>query len=237
MWSAASTEALVLSIRVSLVTTVIMMLIGTPIAYWMVRRRSILPRLAESMLSLPLVIPPVVTGYCLLVLLSPRGPLGKWLEAIGVEVTFDWKGAVIAAAVMAFPLFLVVAKVAFQRCDRQLEEAARTLNAGPLRVFLTITLPLAAPGLLAAAAVSFARAFGEFGATIMLAGNIPGRTQTVSQAIYTDLMAGRQQTAWGLVLVSIAVGIAAMIASQLLITRGPVARRQEVAKCLNSISQ
>ncbi|KKL05211.1 hypothetical protein LCGC14_2608340, partial [marine sediment metagenome] len=110
MWTAASTEALQLSIRVSLVTTAIIMLAGTPVAFWMVRRRGVAPRLAESMLALPLVVPPVVTGYCLLVILSPKGLLGRWLEAVGLSVTFNWKGAVIAAAVMAFPLFLVVAK-------------------------------------------------------------------------------------------------------------------------------
>ncbi len=231
MWSQASTEALILSIKVSLVTMVIMVLVGTPIAFWMVRRRGVLLRLAESMLSLPLVVPPVVTGYCLLVLFSPKGILGKWLEAIGMPVTFNWKGAVVAAGVMAFPLFLAVAKVAFERCDRELEEAAKTLNAGPLRVMFTITLPLAAPGLLAAAAVSFARAFGEFGATIMLAGNIPGQTQTVSQAIFTDLMAGKDQSALGLVLITIVVGITAMIVSQLLIRRStnPGDRRQRSA--------
>ncbi len=228
MWTAASTEALQLSIRVSLVTTAIIMLAGTPIAFWMVRRRGVGPRLAESLLALPLVIPPVATGYCLLVILSPKGLLGRWLEVVGMPMIFDWKGAVVAAAVMAFPIFLVVAKVAFQKCDSRYEEAARTLNAGPMRVFFTITLPIAMPGLLAAAAVTFARAFGEFGATIMLAGNIPGRTQTVSQAIYTDLMAGREQAAWGLVWVSIAVGMAAMIISQLLIGRSDRAgdRRQ-----------
>ncbi len=231
MWSQASTEALILSIKVSLVTMVIMVLVGTPIAFWMVRRRGVLLRLAESMLALPLVVPPVVTGYCLLVLFSPKGILGKWLEAIGMPVIFNWKGAVVAAGVMAFPLFLAVAKVAFERCDRDIEEAAKTLNAGPLRVLFTITLPLAAPGLLAAAAVSFARAFGEFGATIMLAGNIPGQTQTVSQAIFTDLMAGKDQSALGLVLITIVVGIVAMIVSQLLIRRSAITgdRRQRSA--------
>lgn len=221
MWTAASTEALRLSIRVSLVATAVIAIVGTPIAFWMVRRRGVGLRLAESVLSLPLVVPPVVVGYGLLVILSPKSLLGRWLEAAGIPITFDWKGAVIAAAVMAFPLFLVVAKVAFQRCDKDLEEAARTLNASPLRVFLTITLPIAMPGLLAAAAVAFARAFGEFGATIMLVGNIPGQTQTISQAIYTDLMAGREQSAWGLVWISIAVGMAAMTVSQLLIGRRP----------------
>jgi len=219
MWTEASTEALRLSILVSTVTTVVLVLVGTPVAFWLARHRGAGPRLVESALSLPLVVPPVVTGYCLLLLLSPAGPVGKVLATMGVRIAFDWKGAVLAAFAMALPIFLAVAMTAFQRCDRALEDAARTLNAGRLRAFATVTLPLAAPGLLAAAAVSFARAFGEFGATIMLAGNIPGQTQTVSQAVYTDLMAGRDSAAWGLVLVSVAVGIAAMIASQLLIAR------------------
>lgn len=219
MWTEASTEALRLSILVSTVTTIVLVIVGTPVAFWLARHRRVGPRLVESALSLPLVVPPVVTGYCLLLLLSPAGPLGKLLATMGVRIAFDWKGAVLAAFAMALPIFLVVAKTAFQRCDPALEAAARTLNAGRLRVFATVTLPLAAPGLLAAAAVSFARAFGEFGATIMLAGNIPGRTQTVSQGVYTDLMAGRDSAAWGLVLVSVAVGIVAMVASQLLIAR------------------
>lgn len=205
-----------LSIRVSLAATLAIVLVGTLIAFWMVRKRSLAARAVESLLSLPLVIPPVVTGYCLLVVLNPTGLIGRWLEKIGITVTFNWYGAVVAAVVMALPLFLVIAKVAFQKCDERLEQAARMLNAGRLRVFFTITLPIAMPGLLAAAAVAFARAFGEFGATIMLAGNIPGQTQTVSQAIYTDLMAGREQAGWGLVMVSVAVGIAAMVTSQLL---------------------
>jgi len=219
MWTEASTEALRLSVLVSTVTTIVLILIGTPVAFWLARHNGVLPRLVESALSLPLVVPPVVTGYCLLLLLSPAGPLGSVLADMGIRVAFDWKGAVLAAFAMALPIFLAVAKTAFQRCDPALEDAARTLNAGRLRAFATVTLPLAAPGLLAAAAVSFARAFGEFGATIMLAGNVPGHTQTVSQGIYTDLMAGRDSAAWGLVLVSVAVGITAMVASQLLIAR------------------
>jgi len=219
MWTEASTEALRVSILVSAVTSAILVVVGTPVAFWLARRGGVVARAIESLLSLPLVVPPVVTGYCLLLLLSPAGPIGKALAKMGIHVAFDWKGAVLAAVAMALPIFLAVAKTAFQRCDPALEAAARTLNAGRLRVFTTVTLPLAAPGLLAAAAVSFARAFGEFGATIMLAGNIPGRTQTVSQGIYTDLMAGRDNAAWGLVLVSVAVGIAAIVASQLLIAR------------------
>lgn len=216
MWSAASTEALKLSVVVAVAATVAIVLAGVPISLWLVRRRGAGVRLLDAVLALPLVVPPVVTGYCLLLILGPRGPLGRVLEAIGVRFVFDWKGAVVAAGVMAMPLFLVTAKVAFQRCSKDLEDAARTLNAGPLRVFFTITLPLAGPGLLAAAAVAFARAFGEFGATMMLAGNIPGQTRTVPQAIYTDLIAQKDSAALALILVSVAVGIASMVASQML---------------------
>ncbi|MHC4718735.1 MAG: ABC transporter permease subunit [Planctomycetota bacterium] len=131
----------------------------------------------------------------------------------------DWKGAAVASAAIAFPMFLVIARVAFDRCEKGLEDAAKTLGAGPVRAFLTITLPAALPGLAAASAVAFARAFGEFGATMMLAGNIPGHSRTVPQAIYTHLLAGRSSQAWGLSAVSVAVGIAAMVVSRLLVRR------------------
>ncbi len=216
MWNAASTETLRLSLRVSAVATLAIIVIGSPLALWMARRRTVMSRLSESVLSLPLVVPPVLTGYLLLVILSPRSLVGRWLESIGLRFALDWKGAVVASAALAFPLFLAIARVAFEKCDRKLEDAARTLNARPVRVLFTVTLPLALPGLLAAAAVAFARAFGEFGATMMLAGNIPGQTRTVPQAIYTHLLAGREQRAWGLALVSVFVGVGAMAAAQLL---------------------
>jgi molybdate transport system permease protein len=219
MWDATSAEALQLSIRVSAVATLAIVLVGSPLALWMARRRTVMPRLLESALSLPLVVPPVLTGYVFLMILSPRSLLGHWLESLGLRFALDWKGAVVASAALAFPLFLAVARVAFEKCDRKLEDAARTLNACPGRVLFTVTLPLALPGLLAAAAVAFARAFGEFGATMMLAGNIPGQTRTVPQAIYTHLLAGREKQAWGLALVSVAVGVAAMAIAQLLARR------------------
>ncbi len=216
MWDSTSAETIRLSIRVSAAATLTIVLIGSPLALWMARRRSVMSRLFESVLSLPLVVPPVLTGYFFLVLLSPTSLLGRWLESLGLRFALDWKGAVVASTALAFPLFLAVARVAFEKCDKKLEEAAKTLNACPARVLLTVTLPLALPGLLAAAAVAFARAFGEFGATMMLAGNIPGQTRTVPQAIYTHLLAGREKQAWGLALVSVAVGVGAMVIAQLL---------------------
>lgn len=216
MWDSTSAETLRLSLRVSAAATLTIVLVGSPLALWMARRRSVTSRLLESALSLPLVVPPVLTGYLLLVILSPRSPLGRWLESLGLRFALDWKGAVVASAALAFPLFLAVARVAFEKCDKKLEEAAKTLNASPGRVLFTVTLPLALPGLLAATAVAFARAFGEFGATMMLAGNIPGQTRTVPQAIYTHLLAGRERQAWGLALVSIVVGVGAMAIAQFL---------------------
>ncbi len=219
MWSHASAEALKLSLRVSIAATLLMALIGIPVAFWLARRRSLLSRIVECLVSLPLVIPPVVTGHLLLVVLSPNRFLGRRLDRLGLRFALDWKGAVTAAAVVAFPIFLVIARTAFQRCDSRLEDAARVLNSSRARVLFTITIPIALPGLLAAAAVAFARAFGEFGATMMLAGNIPGQTRTIPQAIYSELLAGREGSAWSLTSVSIAVGVAAMAASQMLIRR------------------
>ncbi len=217
MWDAASTEALKLSVRVSLVATAAVVLIGVPVAFWLARRRGAVSSLIEAFLSLPLVLPPVVMGYFLLVILSPKGFIGRWLDSVGVRFALDWKGAVVASGVLAFPLFLAVARVAFEKSDPRLEEAARTLNAHPIRVLLTITLPPALPGLIAATALAFARAFGEFGATMMLAGSIPGQTRTMPQAIYSQFLAGHQDAALGLALVSIAVGLIAMVMSHLLI--------------------
>ncbi|HUS93399.1 MAG TPA: molybdate ABC transporter permease subunit [Phycisphaerae bacterium] len=228
MWNAASTEALLLSLRVASLATVAILLAGGPLAFWLGRRKRLGPLTCwiEPLLSLPLVIPPVVMGYVLLMALGPASPVGRWLEAIGLRFALDWKGAVLASGVLAFPLFLAVARVAFSHCDRRLEEAARTLNAGPLRVFLTVTLPPAVPGLAAASVLAFARAFGEFGATMMLAGNIAGQTRTVPQAIWSYFQAGREAPAWGLAAVSVAVGAAAMAAS-LVLVRGRAAPGEE----------
>ncbi len=217
MWNTASSEALLLSLRVSFIATLLIAAVGTPVAFILVRHRNVYTRILESLLSLPLVIPPVVTGYLLLIVLSPAGFLGEWLELFGLRFSLNWKGAVITSGALAFPLYLAVAKVAFEKCDKRLEDAAKTLNAGPLKILFTITLPPALFGLVGAGSLAFARAFGEFGATMMLAGNIPGQTRTAPQAIYSHLIAGRYDETWGLVIVSIVIGFSAMIISQLLI--------------------
>ncbi len=219
MWDAASTEALLLSLRVSAVATVVMFVVGCPLALWIARRGGALSGGVEALLSLPLVIPPVVTGGLLLAVLSPAGPLGGQLAKLGLHFSLDWKGAAVSSAVIAFPLFLAIARVAFGKCDKGLEDAAKTLGAGPARAFFTITFPTALPGLAGAAALAFARAFGEFGATMMLAGNIPGQTRTVPQAIYSHLLSGRNSQAWALAAVSVAIGIAAMVVSRVLVRR------------------
>ena len=216
-WNDAASDALRRSLRVSLIATLLMVGAGAPIALWLARRRNSTGAAVEGILSLPLVLPPVVTGYLFLLLFSPQGMLGRTLERFGLRVVLDWKGAVIASAALAFPLFLAVAKVAFSKADPALEAAARTLNASPLRVMAMVTLPPALPGLAAGAVLAFARAFGEFGATMMLAGNIPGQTRTVPQAIFTELVTGQSRAAWGLIAFSVAIGIGAIVGANLLL--------------------
>lgn len=228
MWSPESSEALLLSVRVSAVATVVIFFAVTPLALWLTRRPSGLSYTVELMLSLPLVVPPVVTGYFLLLALGPSTWFGRLLDSAGIRFPLDWKGAVVASGVLSLPLFLAVARAAFQKCDKGLEEAARTLSAGPVKAFFTITFPVALPGLLAAAALTFARAFGEFGATMMLAGNIPGKTRTVPQAIYTNIQAGRGQAALALAVVSVAVGAGAFIAARAFGERQGASRRNRL---------
>ena len=214
MWDSAAIEAMRLSVRISAVSTCVIAIAGTPFALWISRTRNIFSRAIEAFLFLPFVIPPVVTGYLLMLLFSPKYLLGRWMESIGLRFSLDWKGAIVASSVLAFPLFMAVAKAAFEGVDRKLEDAAKMLNANSFRAFFTVTFPLALPGLLAATGLAFARAFGEFGATMMLAGNIPGQTRTVPQAIYSHLLAGREEAASILVLVSIGVGLASMFLAQ-----------------------
>lgn len=172
---------------------------------WLLARRSWRGKiLAETLISLPLVLPPVVTGLLLLKLFGRRGPLGHWLwESFGFEVVFTWKAVVIALAVMSLPMLVRAARAAMEDVNPLLEQQARTLGAGELRVFFTITLPLARRGVLAGSLLAFARALGEFGATIMIAGNIPGKTTTLSVAIYNLVQLGQDHQAWMFAAVSV----------------------------------
>lgn len=171
--------------------------------------------LVETLVALPLVLPPVVTGLVLLKLLGRRGPLGEWLhETWGWDIVFTWRAVVLALAVMSLPLFVRAVRLAFEQVDPLYEQLARTLGAGEWRVFLTITLPLAFRGVLAGSLLAFARALGEFGATMMVAGNIPGQTTTISIAIYQSVQMGEDSHAWMLAGVSAAIAFVAVWASE-----------------------
>ena len=178
---------------------------------WALARRNFRGRLLlDTLVSLPLVMPPVATGLVLLTLFAPFGPIGAVLARAGVEVVFTWKAVVLAMTVMGLPLFVRTVRAGFEQVDHRYEAAAATLGAGPLRVFLTVTLPLARPAVIGGAVLGFARAIGEFGATIMIAGSIPGSTRTLAVAIYSLSEIGRTREAAGLVLVSVAIAFAAL---------------------------
>ena len=165
----------------------------------------------DSLLTLPLVLPPTVLGYYLLVLLGRHGVLGSWLDRIGIRLVFTWQGAVIAATIVAFPLVQKAARAAFVAVDPQLEDAARVLGLREAAVFFRVSLPLAARGITAGALLAFARALGEFGATLMIAGNLPGRTQTLSVGIYAAVQAGNDRTAGIMVAVTAATCVLALL--------------------------
>ena len=193
-------SALTLSIRVAVIATAINALIGIPLAYVLARRRFVGKSLVDLLVTLPLVLPPTVTGYYLIVLLGRRGWLGAPLyAATGWTVAFTWYAAVIAATIMALPLLVRTARAAIESIDRELEKAAYTLGRTEWQTMLEVTLPLARRGLIAGLVLAFARALGEFGATLMLAGNIPGKTATVPLAIYTAVQTGESGDALVLV--------------------------------------
>src|SRR4051812_2306025 len=188
MLTAEEFTALRLSLWVAMWAVVVSLPIGMAIAWGLARRQVFGKTAIETLVNLPLVLPPVVTGYLLLVALGRKGFLGRWLdEWFGLRFVFDWKGAALASAVMAFPLMVRAMRLAFSSVDPRLEQAARTLGAGPWDTFLHVTLPLARSGMIAGAVLAFARGFGEFGATIMIAGSTPGETRTVPLEIYNLL--------------------------------------------------
>lgn len=194
--------ALRLSLQVAVAATALNALVGIPIAYLLARRRFWGKSVVDVLVTLPLVLPPTVVGYYLIVLLGRRGYLGAPLyEATGWTVVFTWYAAVVAATVMALPLLVRTVRAAIESVDRDLERAAYTLGRSELRTVLEVTLPLARNGILAGLVLAFARALGEFGATLMLAGNVPGRTQTVPLSIYTAVQTGESGEALGLVAV------------------------------------
>ncbi len=205
--------------------TVLMALVATALtlppaiaAGWLLARRSFPGKaLVETIVSLPLVLPPVATGLLLLWLFGRRSPVGQALDAIGIEVVFTWKAVVIAMMVVSFPLVARSVRSGIEQVDRRYEDLAATLGAGPFRILRTMTLPLASRGIVAGAILGFSRALGEFGATIMVAGAIPGRTQTLAVGIYTYVETGREEAAWGLVLLSALLAFGAIYASNRLV--------------------
>jgi len=200
------------------------MLPGGLLVAWALARRQWPGKSAvETLVSLPLVMPPVATGLLLLRLLGRRGWLGRPLEELGLPIAFTWRAVVVAMAVMALPLFVRSARVAFEGVPRRLEQVARTLGASPWRAWWTITLPLARRGLVSGVLLAFARALGEFGATILVAGNIPGRTTTLATAIYTHEQLGEDAAAFRLVAAGVALAFAAVWGSEWLLR----ARRAE----------
>lgn len=207
-------QPLLLTIKVASVATLLALVLGVGLGWVLARTRLPGRGLFESLLMLPLVLPPTVLGYGILVLMGRRGPLGSWLRAhFDYSVVFHWHGAVLASAIVALPLVLKAASTAFDQVDRQLEAAARTLRQTRWSVFVRVTLPLAWPGILAGTLLAFARAMGEFGASLMVAGSIPGQTQTASMAIYDAVQAGQDELALVLVLLVSAISVAILLAS------------------------
>jgi molybdate transport system permease protein len=204
--------ALLLSLKVAGWATLLNLIFGIGVGYLLARKRFPGRDLLDTLLTLPMVMPPTVLGYYLLVLLGRRSALGAWLQDhFGFSFIFTWQGAVIAAAIVAFPLVFKPARAAFEAVDGQLEQAARVLGISEMAVFFRVTLPLAWRGILAGVLLAFARALGEFGATLMVAGSIPGKTQTLSIAVYEAVQAGQDDVANTLVLLTSVVCITVLL--------------------------
>jgi molybdate transport system permease protein len=208
--------AIALSLRIALVASVVALPFGIAIAYLLARKSFWGKSLVDALVHLPLVLPPVVTGYLLLITLGRKAPVGGFLaDHFGIVFSFRWTGAALACGVMAFPLMVRAIRLSIEAIDRRLEDAAKTLGANPAWVFITVTLPLTLPGIIAGMMLAFARALGEFGATITFVSNIPGETQTISAAIYTlTQVPGGDRAALSLVVVAIIISLAALIASE-----------------------
>ncbi|WP_300788144.1 molybdate ABC transporter permease subunit [uncultured Desulfovibrio sp.] len=227
-------DPLLLSLRVAALATLFSSLGALLLAWKLSRRRGPLPAVLDAFCALPLVLPPTVVGYYLIVLLGRHGLVGRWLAEAGISLIFSWQGAVVAATVVVFPLIYKSARAALEQVDSQLEDAARTLGAGEWRIFLTISLPLAWRGIFAGIMLAFARGMGEFGATLMLAGNIPGRTQTLALAIYDAFQAGNDARATLLVLVASGLCMGLLAGAELLMR---LRRRRRAVTRTSSLSR
>jgi molybdate transport system permease protein len=207
------------TIKVSALSTLLILPLGIAVAWLLARRDWPGKAFVETAVMLPLFVPPVATGLLLLMLLGRKGPLGSTLNGLGVEIVFTWRAVVIACAVMSFPLLVRTAQTAFQEVNRRFEDIARTLGASEWRVFATISLPLAARGVVAGAVLAFARAMGEFGATAVVAGMIPRKTMTISLSIYQHIQLGQDAAAWPLLLVSMAIVFVTVLCGQIISMR------------------
>ena len=213
-------QAVALSLRVSLWATVVSLPLGIFVAYALARWSFPGKQRLNGIVHLPLILPPVVTGYLLLLTLGTKGPVGGLLQDIGIVFAFRWTGAAVAAGVMAFPLLVRAVRLSIEAVDPKLEQAAATLGASSVWVFVTVTLPLILPGVIVGTILAFAKAMGEFGATITFVSNIPGQTQTLPSAIYAFLQVpGGEGSAIRLVLVSVAVAMTALLLSEVLAVR------------------
>lgn len=200
-----------ISLKTVLATTVITFFLGIAAARWMARYSSRLKGLIDGIFILPLVLPPTVVGFGLLLLFGKHGPIGELLSLIGTTVVFSWSATVISAVVMSFPLMYMTTRGGFEQVEPDIEDAARTLGASELRVFWTVTVPLAWPSIAAGTVLAFARSLGEFGATLMLAGNIPGKTATIPIAIYFAVQAGDMNQAVILVLITVVIAFSSLV--------------------------
>ena len=218
--SAEELQIVWFTIRVAALSTVLILPFGVILAWLLARRNWRGKSIVETFVALPLVMPPVATGLILLKLLGRHGPVGGFLhEHVDFEIVFTWRGVVVATAVMSFPLLVRAARIAFQEVNPRLEQIASTLGANHARVFFTITLPLATRGIVAGLLLSFSRALGEFGATILVAGSIPGKTQTISLAIYNLVQLGHDTEAFRLLTVSVALAFIVVWCSELFYRR------------------
>jgi molybdate transport system permease protein len=220
----AEWTAVALSLRIAVVATAFALPFGIAVGWLLARKEFWGKTIVDGIVFLPLVLPPVVTGYLLLIWFGRKAPIGAFLDHyFGIVFSFRWTGAALACGIMGFPLMVRPIRLALEAIDRKLEDAAATLGANRLRVFLTVTLPLALPGIIAGVVLCFARALGEFGATITFVSNIPGETQTISAAIYTlTQVPGGDAAAGRLVLIAIALAFAALVASEWLARRAAI---------------
>ena len=228
MFTPEEATAIALSLKVAVAAAVASLPLGIVTAWLLARRDFVGKSLLDALVHLPLVLPPVVVGYALLVTFGHGGAAGRFLsEQFGISIAFRWTGAALASAIMGFPLMVRAIRLAIESVDQRLEQAAATLGASPLRVFCTVTVPLAWPGIVAGTVLAFAKALGEFGATITFVSSIPGQTRTLSSEIYGLMQTpGGEAGIWRLAVVAVAISLAALLASEWLVRRQRHAERE-----------